>query len=88
MLALHSTKRFEKDYRLMIKRGYDIARLKEVVLTLRIPEKLPPKNRDHELSGNLAGFRECHIQNDWLLMYKQTETDLYLVRTGTHSDLF
>lgn len=88
MLALHSTKRFEKDYRLMIKRGYDIARLKEVVLTLRIPEKLPPKNRGHELSGNLAGFRECHIQNDWLLMYKQTETDLYLARTGTHSDLF
>ena len=88
MLALHSTKRFEKDYRLMIKRGYDIARLKEVVFTLRIPEKLPPKNRDHELSGNLAGFRECHIQNDWLLMYKQTETDLYLARTGTHSDLF
>lgn len=88
MLALHSTKRFEKDYRLMIKRGYDIARLKEVVLTLRIPEKLPSKNRDHELSGNLAGFRECHIQNDWLLMYKQTETDLYLSRTGTHSDLF
>ena len=88
MLALHSTKRFEKDYRLMIKRGYDIARLKEIVLTLRIPEKLPPKNHDHELSGNLAGFRECHIQNDWLLMYKQTETDLYLARTGTHSDLF
>lgn len=88
MLELHRTKRFEKDYRLMIKRGYDVSLLKEIVLALQVPEKLPQKNKDHELAGTLEGFRECHIQNDWLLMYRQTETGLYLMRTGTHSDLF
>ncbi len=88
MLELHRTKRFEKDYVLMKKRGYNMKRLQEIVIQLQIPETLPRKNKDHNLSGNLDGFRECHIQPDWLLMYKQTETDLYLMRTGTHSDLF
>lgn len=88
MLGLHRTKRFEKDYRLMIKRGYDVSLLKEIVLALQVPEKLPQKNKDHELAGTLEGFRECHIQNDWLSMYRQTEIGLYLMRTGTHSDLF
>lgn len=88
MLELHRTKRFEKDYVLMKKRGYNMKRLQEIVIQFQIPETLPRKNKDHNLSGNLDGFRECHIQPDWLLMYKQTETDLYLMRTGTHSDLF
>lgn len=88
MLELHRTKRFEKDYALMKKRGCNMRLLQEIVIQLQIPESLPRKNKDHNLSGNLDGFRECHIQPDWLLMYKQTETDLYLMRTGTHSDLF
>lgn len=49
---------------------------------------LPPKNRDHSLTGNYTGCRECHIQPDWLLIYRQTDTELYLVSTGTHADLF
>lgn len=88
MLELHKSKKFEKDYQLMIKRGYNISLLQEIVVKLQIPEKLQPKNKDHNLVGNLGDFRECHILPDWLLMYKQTKIGLYLMRTGTHSDLF
>jgi len=49
---------------------------------------LPPKNRDHNLSGNYSGFKECHIEPDWLLIYRITEIELILIRTGTHADLF
>ena len=56
--------------------------------TLRIPAALPEKNKDHQLTGNYSGYRECHIEPDWLLVYKQTPGELQLYRTGTHSDLF
>ena len=56
--------------------------------TLRIPAALPEKNKDHQLTGNYSGYRECHIESDWLLVYKQTAGELQLYRTGTHSDLF
>lgn len=49
---------------------------------------LPAKNRDHSLSGNYSGYRECHIEPDWLLKYRQEKNELFLYRTGTHSDLF
>lgn len=62
--------------------------LQQVIDTLRIPDALPVKNRDHNLSGNYYGYRECHIEPDWLLIYKQTDTELRLDRTGTHADLF
>ncbi len=61
--------------------------LQSVINTLRIPEPLPAKNKDHSLSGNFVGKRECHISPDWLLIYQIIGNELYLVRTGTHSDL-
>ena len=82
--------RFQKDVKLMQKRGYDMSLLTAVIKKLAAGEILPPKNRDHALTGNFSGCRECHISPDWLLIY---EIDggaliLYLTRTGTHSDLF
>ena len=72
------------------KRGYDLSSLTKVIQILADGKSLPPQNRDHALSGNYAGFRECHIAPDWLLIYEISEDTLflYLTRTGSHSDLF
>ena len=81
---------FKKDYKRAIKRGLKIELLEQVVTLLAMGEQLPDKNRDHDLSGDWAGHRECHILPDWLLVYR-IEDDvlvLTLARTGTHSDLF
>ena len=83
------TSQFKKDYRLAKKRGQNIQLLHEIILKLADGQTLPEKNRDHALSGDWNGFRECHITPDWLLIYKQ-ENDilvLTLTRIGTHSDL-
>lgn len=90
MLDLYFSAKFKKDYKKMVKRGYNPALLEEVVELLRQQIPLPPKNRDHELSGNYVGYRECHLSPDWLLVYKVDKGELILVlaRTGTHSDLF
>lgn len=84
------TTQFKKDYKLAIKRGLNIKLLDDIIRSLSHGEPLPERNRDHPLSGNYAGFRECHIQSDWLLIYR-LENDiltLTLTRTGSHSDLF
>ena len=88
MLNLNQSNKFKKDYKLCKKRGYHMDLLQSVINTLRIPEPLPAKNKDHSLSGNFVGKRECHISPDWLLIYQIIGNELYLVRTGTHSDLF
>ena len=90
MLDLYFSAKFKKDYKKMVKRGCNPALLEEVVDLLRQQIPLPPKNRDHELSGNYVGYRECHLSPDWLLVYKVDKGELILVlaRTGTHSDLF
>ena len=64
--------------------------LQQAIDILRIPDALPPKNRDHNLTGNYSGYRECHIEPDWLLVYKYNNDKiiLYLVETGSHLDLF
>ena len=83
------TSRFKKDYKLAMKRNMYIEMLDDIIRTLARGEELPEKNRDHELSGNWAGHRECHIQPDWLLIYR-VDGDvlvLTLARTGSHSDL-
>ena len=82
--------RFRKDLKLTKKRGLDLNLLDEVVTTLATTQVLDEKYRDHPLSGDYAGFRECHIQSDWLLVYRidYEEVFLMLSRTGTHSDLF
>ncbi len=84
------TAQFKKDYKLICKRGYDAALLQSVVTELAMGNPLPEKNRDHELSGNWKGHRECHILPDWLLIYRIEENVLVLslTRTGSHSDLF
>lgn len=84
-----STK-FQRDLKRLQKRGADIALLAEVIKNLAEGIPLPPKNRDHPLIGDYVGCRECHITNDWLLIYEidGDELFLYLTRTGSHSDLF
>lgn len=85
-----ATSRFKRDVKTAIKRGYDIQLLREVVSVLAAGDSLPDRYRDHLLSGNWAGHRECHITPDWLLIYRidQGILVLTLTRTGTHSDLF
>lgn len=81
---------FKKDLKTIMKRGYNIDLLGDVVDTLASGESLPEKYKDHPLTGNFKGCRECHITPDWLLIYEISsgELILYLTRTGTHSDLF
>ena len=84
------TGKFKKDLKAVIKRGYNIALLEVVVDILASGQELPVKYKDHALIGNYKGCRECHITQDWLLIYEidGDELILYLTRTGTHSDLF
>ena len=90
MLALRTTTQFRKDYKLAKKRGYNLDLLGKVLNILLNEEPLEAKYRDHALTGNYIGFRECHIQPDWLLVYMVNNDELILTaaRTGTHSDLF
>ena len=82
--------RFKKDLKLILKRGYDISLLDDVITTLANRRQLNEKYNDHPLRGNYVGYRECHITPDWLLIYEfqDNQSILYLTRTGTHSDLF
>ena len=90
MLTIKFTKQFQKDLKLVQKRGYNDLKLKEVIGLIAEQKPLPSYYRDHELVGNYKGCRECHIQPDWLLIYeiKKDELLLILTRTGSHSDLF
>lgn len=84
------TARFQKDLKRMKKRGYDMTLISEVIKTLAEGKALAQKYKDHALSGNFSGCRECHITPDWLLIYEIDNGNLilYLTRTGSHSDLF
>ena len=90
MLKIKFTSAYKKSYKLMKKRGLDISQLDNVVSMLASQQTLPDKYRDHALKGQFIGFRECHIQPDWLLIYAVHEDELILVasRTGSHADLF
>ncbi len=81
---------FKKDLKLAAKRRYDINKIKNVIEKLANGDVLEAKYRDHLLTGDYGGFRECHIQPDWLLVYQidNGQLVLFLARTGTHSDLF
>ncbi len=90
MYRVKFTATYKRSYKLMKKRGLDLTALDEVVDLLRQGRQLDERYRDHSLSGNYIGFRECHIKPDWLLVYL-IENDiltLTLVDTGTHSDIF
>ena len=84
------TAAFKKDYKTAIKRGLPMEQLEHVITTLAMGEPLPETKKDHGLTGNWVGFRECHIQPNWLLIYRIDDNVLVLTltRTGTHSDLF
>lgn len=84
------TGKFKKDYRQAIKRHLDISLLDNIIRALSRGEILPEKNKDHALTGEWAGYRECHVQPDWLLVYciEDDVLVLTLTRTGTHSDIF
>ena len=90
MLDIRYSTKFKKDYKTIMKRGYNPKLLETVLNLLCTMQALPPKYRDHPLSGNYEGHRECHITPDWLLIYKieQNILTLTLTRTGTHSNLF
>ena len=88
MLNLSASTAYKKDLKLCKKRGYNLTLLNAAINTLLIPAPLPPKNKDHPLFGNHTGERECHITSDCLLIYRVNDKELYLVRTGTHADLF
>ena len=80
----------KRSVKLMKKRGKDLSKLQTVIELLAAGKDLPPKYKDHNLTGNYCKYKECHIEPDWLLIYK-IESDiliLTLVRTGSHSDLF
>ncbi|MFI5109150.1 MAG: type II toxin-antitoxin system YafQ family toxin [Terriglobales bacterium] len=79
---------FRRDVKLAQRRGKDLSKLRELILLLAAGQPLPPRYKDHPLSGDWKHYRDCHIESDWLLIYKIEGDDLYLVRTGTHSDLF
>jgi mRNA interferase YafQ len=82
------TNRFEKDLKLMIKRGYDPESIKPIVRKLIDEIPLERKHRDHLLIGNFKDRRECHIERDWLLIYRLEGRMIIFERTGTHADLF
>lgn len=88
MLKISTTSKFTKDLKLCKKRNYNLKLLYTIVNTLRMSQQLPPQNKDHDLKGNFAGKRECHIAPEWLLIYRIDNDELMLDRTGTHSDLF
>ena len=88
MRNLISGAQFRRDVKLAERRGKDMSKLRELILLLVEGDPLPPRYKDHPLGGNWKHHRDCHIEPDWLLLYKIDGADLYLVRTGTHSDLF
>lgn len=90
MLKIIYTSKFKKDFKLIQKRGYCIDKLEEVFRLLANETPLPEKYCDHALTGEYAEYRDCHIQGDWILIYKidKNISLISMYRTGTHSDLF
>ena len=87
MLTPTYTRQFERDVKLMLKRGKDPEKVKLVMTTLINEVPLPSRHRDHALVGNYHDRRECRIEPDWLLIYKILADEIIFERTGSHSDL-
>jgi len=86
--SLFQTKQFLRDVKRIKKRGKDITKLQAIVTLLANDQQLPAKHKDHQLKGNWAGTRDCHIEPDWILIYTTDSNSLRLERTGSHADLF
>jgi mRNA interferase YafQ len=87
-LILHYTTQFKKDYKKVKKQNKDLAKLRIVIEKLVDQQTLDLKYKDHQLTGNWKGHRDCHIDSDWILIYQLTDNALILERTGSHSELF
>ena len=88
MLTPVYTRQFDRDVKRMKRRGKNLDKLKIIIRSLLREEQLDPIHRDHKLIGNWQGRRECHIESDWLLIYKYEIDRIIFERTGSHSDLF
>ena len=88
MRTIRRDKQFKRDVKRLIKRGKDSNKLKKIINLLVNAETLPQENTDHQLKGVLRDCRECHIEPDWLFIYRIEGSELCLVRTGSHADLF
>lgn len=88
MLNYRRTTQFKKDYKQQIRRGKDINKIDAIISDLINERHLDPALKDHPLQGDWADFRELHIESDWLLIYQVAGNEIFIVRTGAHSDLF
>jgi mRNA interferase YafQ len=88
MLAVRQASAFRRDVRRLGRRGADLTKLESVVALLAAKTPLEPRHRDHPLSGDWKSFRDCHVEPDWILIYKVEQNELQLARTGSHADLF
>jgi mRNA interferase YafQ len=88
MRSIRRDTQFKRDVKRLLKRGKDMNKLKEIIDGLVRAQELPVRTRDHQLKGTLKDCRECHIEGDWLLIYRIEGSELCLIRTGSHSDLF
>jgi mRNA interferase YafQ len=88
MKGIRRTAQFKQDVKRLQRQGKDLGKLKRVLESLVEGEGLAPGYRDHVLVGQYKGTRECHLEPDWLLIYELAESEIVLIRTGSHSDLF
>ncbi|WQW15912.1 type II toxin-antitoxin system YafQ family toxin [Helicobacter pylori] len=88
MLMIETSKKFDKDLKILVKNGFDLKLLYKVVENLAKEQPLDPKYKDHPLKGTLKNFRECHIKSDILLVYLVKDDELILLRLGSHSESF
>ena len=88
MLTPEFTRQFVKDIKLMERRHKDINKILDVMAIIIWEEPLPTKYREHNLSGDYSGYAECHVEGDWLLIYRLPDGKVVFYRTGTNSDLF
>ena len=88
MLRIVTTGKFDKEYLLMYRRGKNLSKLETIMLMLAEEKQLPVQHRDHPLKGNFKGRRDCHIEPDWILIYKYAAGTVIFERTGSHADLF
>ncbi len=86
--TVHTTHKFDKAVALAIRRGKDTSKLRAVIELLATRQVLPRELNDHPLKGNWKSYRDLHIESDWLLIYSADDANLWLVHTGTHSDIF
>ena len=87
-MTIYYTSQFKRDYKKIKKQNKDLKKLKTIIEKLASGEKLEPKYRDHQLIGEFKDYRDCHIEPDWLIIYKKTSDTIIFERTGSHSELF